>query len=422
MPVPVPVPGRRGTLPCVSGALPARTVWVLWLTYGSFYFCRTNISAAVPGIKAELGFGNAEMGLVLGGLKLAYGLGQLVNGQLAERVSPKKMLAVGMFGSAALNVVFGLGAGLSFLLFVWACNGYMQALGWTPTMRVAADWLSPDVRGRAIGIIGTSYQVTAALTYVIAGFAAEAWGWRGALWLPAGLLVLAGVHMLVLLREKPPRQLDARTAGEAAPSGPPRLPLSRTITATLGNPALWFLALSLGLLNANRYGFVDWGVTHVAEMSGGGIGEAALEYAVLPAGGILGVLASGWASDRFLGGRRAPVIVVMLALLAALTLAYGVAVQHGIAWTVVCLFGVGFVLFGAQVLLVGTAPVDLARPGTQAAAVGFVNFMGYMGAYAGDVVTGGLADRYGWDAAVDGWAIYAALAAVCAAALWNRRG
>jgi OPA family glycerol-3-phosphate transporter-like MFS transporter len=406
----------------VSPVLPARTIWVLWLTYGSFYFCRTNISAAVPGIKAELGFSNAEMGLVLGGLKLAYGLGQLVNGQLAERVSPRKMLAVGMFGSAACNVVFGLGAGLSFLLFVWACNGYMQALGWTPTMRVAADWLAPDVRGRAIGIIGTSYQVTAALTYVIAGFAAEAWGWRGALWIPAGLLVLAGVHMLVLLQEKPPREVDAQAAAGVARSEPERLPLRRTIGATLANPALWFLALSLGLLNANRYGFVDWGVTHVAEMSGGGIGEAALEYAVLPAGGILGVLASGWASDRFLGGRRAPVIVVMLVLLATLTLAYGVAVQHGIAWTVVCLFGVGFVLFGAQVLLVGTAPVDLARPGTQAAAVGFVNFMGYMGAYAGDVVTGGLADRYGWDAAVDGWAIYAALAAVCAAVLWNRRG
>jgi len=34
------------------------------------------------------------------------------------------------------------------------------------------------------------------------------------------------------------------------------------------------------------------------------------------------------------------------------------------------------------VLLVGTFPVDLARRGTAAAAVGFVNFMGYMGAAA----------------------------------------
>ena len=79
------------------------------------------------------------------------------------------------------------------------------------------------------------------------------------------------------------------------------LPLRRSIALTLTNPALWSLALALGLLNANRYGFLDWGITHVTEMHPGtsSVGEAAIEYAVLPAGGILGALVSGWASDRY---------------------------------------------------------------------------------------------------------------------------
>ena len=54
----------------------------------------------------------------------------------------------------------------------------------------------------------------------------------------------------------------------------------------------------------------------------------------------------------------------------------------------VLLFGIGFAVFGSQVLLVGTAPADVARRGTAAAAAGFVNFMGYMGAFTGDLVTG----------------------------------
>jgi OPA family glycerol-3-phosphate transporter-like MFS transporter len=112
----------------------------------------------------------------------------------------------------------------------------------------------------------------------------------------------------------------------------------------------------------------------------------------------------------------------MLVVLAALTLVYHRAVTSGIVPTVLCLLAIGLVLFGAQVLLVGTAPVDLARPGTQAAAVGFVNFMGYMGAYAGDLVTGRIADVHGWAAAVDFWAICAGAAALCTALLWNRRG
>src|SRR5438105_14103150 len=98
---PAPPPGAAEPL---SGE--ALVLWVLWLTYGSFYFCRQNISAAVPGLQAELGYTKTEIGLVLGGLKVAYALGQLVNGQLAERISARRLLAIGMFGSAALNLVF----------------------------------------------------------------------------------------------------------------------------------------------------------------------------------------------------------------------------------------------------------------------------------------------------------------------------
>src|SRR5438067_13479246 len=97
-------------------------VWTLWLTYGAFYFCRTNISAAVPGLKASvesggLGLSAAEIGWILASLKIAYGLGQFFNGQLSERFSPRFMLAIGMFGSAALNVLFGFSSGFYFLLF-----------------------------------------------------------------------------------------------------------------------------------------------------------------------------------------------------------------------------------------------------------------------------------------------------------------
>ncbi len=396
-----------------------RMAWVLALTYGAFYFCRANVSAAVPGIKAELGLDYTEVGIVLSTSKLVYGIGQFVNGQLAEHVAPKRMLAVGMLGSAALNVAFGFGTGLSFLVFVWACNGFAQALGWTPTMRVAANWLAPAERGRAIGIIGTGYQVAAALTYVVAGTAVDALGWRGAVWVPAALLVACAVVTLLELREAPPAHTDAPLVRAPRISA---ADVARNVALTLRNPALWMLAIALGCLNANRYGFIDWGITHVTSVQQGSISEAAIEYAVLPTGGVAGALFSGWASDRFLQGRRAPVIVALLVALALLTLLYHRAVMAGLLPTVLVLLAVGFALFGAQVLLVGTAPVDLARPGTQAAAVGFVNFMGYMGAYAGDLLTGRIADLHGWAAAVDFWAACAALAAVSVALLWNRRG
>ena len=81
----------------------------------------------------------------------------------------------------------------------------------------------------------------------------------------------------------------------------------------------------------------------------------------------------------------------------------------------------GFCIFGPQVLLVGTAPADLARRGTAAAAAGFVNSMGYLGAFAGDQVTGYLVQHYDWRSAILFWASCAFAAAAVSALLWRAK-
>src|SRR5262245_2792519 len=411
--------GSRSTPTAPPGVRPgeATVLWVIWLTYGSFYFCRQNISAAVPGLR-DSGLNPVEIGWILGALKIAYAVGQLVNGQLAERVQARWLLAVGMLGSAALNVVFGLAEGLYFLIFVWAMNGYCQALGWTPCVRVAANWFPAARRGRALGILGTSYQFMASVTYVVAGASVHLLGWRGAFYVPAALLAAAAVHMLVFLRETPDKHANAPPS--AHQPGPARnSQVLENILVTLANPALWVLAATLFLLDACRYFFQDWGLAHLQEVQPSSVLGTAVKYAVLPAGGIVGALFGGWATDRYFGSRRAPVICGLLVILAALIVAYDAAAVVSAGVTVVLLFWIGFAVFGSQVLLVGTAPADLARFGTAAAAAGFVNFMGYMGAFSGDLVTGYLKHRYNWQTAIHFWAGCALLAAGVVATLWR---
>jgi sugar phosphate permease len=411
-----------------SSILPGEnaTIWTLWLTYGAFYFCRQNLSTAVPGMKLSvaeggLGLSQEQVGWILASLKIAYGLGQLVNGQLSERVPSRVMLAIGMFGSAALNVLFGFSTGFYFLLFVWAINGYCQSLGWTPCIRVAANWVPIARRGHAIGIIGTGYQITLGLTYVIASQAAELLGWRGALYVPAILLSLAGVFMLVFLREAPGNQ---RTGSEGDPHPTTKLPqlsFSEGLYWTLYNPTLWLLGLSLGLLNACRYGFLDWGVTHLMESRKVAVDKAGLQFFVIAIGAVAGSYLAGWATDRWFGGRRGPVICVLMAILGCLSLVYDTVVQSSVIGSMILLVVIGFCIYGPQVLLVGTAPADLAHRGTSAAAAGFVNFMGYLGAATGDVVTGyySASEHGGWQTAIYIWAGWAFGGAAIMAVLWN---
>jgi sugar phosphate permease len=433
-----------------SGPIPGenRLLWTVWFTYGAFYFCRTNLSAAVPGLKASaaeggLGLSAIEVGYILAALKIAYAAGQLFNGQLSEQVGPRKLLAIGMFGTAALNVLFGFGAALYFLIFVWACNGYAQSLGWTPCIRAIANWFPVSRRGKAIGIVGTGYQLTAGATFVVSGLAAEAFGWRGAVWVSAGIMVVAATAMLLLLEERPPHlggmanasSLPTYAGGSEGPRQAHRTPSSdellpsspagsawRNLWLTLSNPALWLLGVSLGLLDACRYGYVDWGLAHLKDVQQTGVGVAALKYAVLPGGAIAGSYAAGWASDRFFGSRRAPVTCILLIVLGLLTLTYDWLARASVPGTILLLVLIGFCIYGPQVLLVGTAPADLARNGTSAAAAGFVNCMGYMGAALGDVFTGYSIHTFGWPQTIQMWAIWAFVAAIAAGLLWNARG
>ena len=459
-----------------------QVIWTIWLTYGAFYFCRTNIGVALPGIEEELGFTKTQMGNVLFALKIAYAMGQFINGQLAERLSPRKMLALGMFGSAALNVAFGFGTGMYFFLFIWACNGYCQSLGWPPCMRVIGNWIPVLQRGKAIGIIGTGYQLTLGLTYAISGVAVYWFGWKGVFMLPPAILITAALVMLLFLRESPEEaSLQSTPQGEPKQKTKEQYSFMETMRLTLKNPALWLLAVSLGMLNACRYGFLDWGVSHLVAIesteeiheqinnkllanklsaadqnqlqqllkldlttkAGGDTYKqlvkdgllpkikkkglltlkAAIKYTILPFGALLGAFLAGWATDRFFGSRRAPVIFFLLIILGCLTLIYDQTARTSFVGTMFLLAGIGFTIYGPQVLLVGTAPADLARDGTAAAAAGFVNCIGYFGAaFAGDKLTGYIADNYGWQIAIYGWAGWAFGAAITVAFLWTATG
>src|SRR5260370_9927868 len=167
-----------------------RTLFVWWMAYGSFYFCRVNIGPAVKSIRQDLGFSALEIGLVLGAVKLGYALGQLINGQLTERFGARRILGLGMLGSSAATlllaaapalasapgigaIVAGVGAFVRWsaghlgtdvaagaplvativLAFV---NGWFQAGGWPPRVKIAPRWFPVHERGRTVGLLVTS--------------------------------------------------------------------------------------------------------------------------------------------------------------------------------------------------------------------------------------------------------------------------
>src|SRR5262245_4402797 len=272
-----------------------RTLLTVWTTYGSMYFCRVNIGAAAPGIRSELGIDSLQMGFVQGALKIGYALGQLINGQLAERFGAKKILLCGMTGSVLACVLFAscqqllsvpwLSAPLEFvvqqfssrpmnrtialLFLIWFFNGYCQAAGWPPCVKIMANWFDPSRRGRMMGIIGTSYQLGTSLTLYGAGLLIVTFHdeWRAAFLVPAGLLLVSTLHTAWRLEERP-SQREFNDAAAAQTTTAEGLTVARSLGATLTNGRIWILAIGLFGLDVVRFGFLDWVPTHLKEVQG----------------------------------------------------------------------------------------------------------------------------------------------------------
>src|SRR5512136_565084 len=110
-----------------------RMLFSIWISYAMFYMGRVNMSIAIPGIMNEYGLTRTAVGVVLTALFGTYAFGQFVNGQLGDKIGGRIMITLGLILSAVFNLLFGFSTILTVMAVIWALNGYVQSMGWSPS-------------------------------------------------------------------------------------------------------------------------------------------------------------------------------------------------------------------------------------------------------------------------------------------------
>jgi OPA family glycerol-3-phosphate transporter-like MFS transporter len=407
-----------------------RVFLVLWITYASFYLGRINFSVALPGIMAEFGWNRAQVGAIGTALFWAYAIGQFINGQLGDRLGARLLITIGLTVSAFMNLLFGFSQALGIMIIIWAINGYVQSMGWAPSIKTLANWFPPRVRGKMSGRLGTSYILGGAVSVVLAGFIAVRLGWRATFYIPSVFLLLSAIHWYGRAKNSPESvDLPALEAfeGEEAPQEkklPSRqdeyLGLRYTLNSSIGSTQVWLMALGLFFVNILRYGFLTWAPTYLFETQHAAIDKAAYSSAIFPIAGALGAIFAGWATDRWFQSRRAPVACISLVVAGLLAWVYRFVVpvdQWGLG--LIMLAAIGFAVFGAHVLIVAAAPMDFGTRKAAASATGFIDCWGYVGAGLEGFGTGLLVDLWGWNAGFGFWIASSFCGAALMALLWR---
>ena len=393
-----------------------RIIIIAWITYASFYLIRVNFSIAIPGIIEEFGMSKTEIGMVLTALFFAYAFGQFVNGQLGDKFGARRLVFIGLLASSIINIIFGFTSGfLAGMILLWALNGYFQSMGWSPIVKTISCWFPRKTRGRASGILGSSYIFGSAASWALAGFIVGALGWRWAFFLPAMITIIIAFYWFLRIRENCEEEGFEPTEKDVIK----HQGIIHSLDLILRNKGIWLASFALFGLNIVRYGFLDWAPTYFFEVQKASISLAAYKALVFPLAGVIGAIFAGWVSDKLFKSQRAPMAVIMLLGLAFFGFVFVNIPQDAWVLSLIVLAIIGFLTFGPHMLIVTAIPMDLGTKERAASATGFIDGWGYIGAALTGVGTGFLLDNFTWNHAFYFWLSGAVIAAVLMAMLWK---
>jgi sugar phosphate permease len=365
-----------------------------WLTYFSYYFTRKFYSV----VKSSLGATAGQLAIIDTAYTSAYAVGQFVNGVLADRIGPRRLLSIGMLSSASLVLLFGLSDSVVVFGIVYGINGLAQSTGWPGTGRAMASWFSTRDRGVVMGYWGTCYQVGGLYATTMATWCMDFFGtWRAGAFGPALWVALVGIAVMLWLRDRPSdvgfknpdvdEDVDPEQEKELRRQAWPKV---------LRNPQTWFFGACYFCIKLMRYSLLFWLPYYLEKGLGYGKAAAGFMSTSFELGGVLGVVACGQLADRVFGKRRVAVASVSLVLLMAALWLYNTIGDQGMLTNYLTMCLIGAFMFGPDSLVSGVVAQDLGGPYAAALACGMINGLGSIGAVFQGFMTSYVSAEYGW--------------------------
>lgn len=388
------------------------------LLYMSMYCCRLNLPAASVPMMRELDLSKAEIGLLSSVLFWTYALGGYLNGRAAERRGPYRFVVLSALLTICVNLLFSFQTSLAAMIALWAVNGFLQSMAWSPGVAAITGWFPENRRGFATGFANSFSgfgQAAASLSVSLSLLLLPGLGWRSAFLLPPAVTTVMLLLFLLLAKEKPedvglrPYEETSDVSvqsehgtGEDLAADPERWYASRS----------FFVWMSVAFLaGLSRYGLIVWIPLYFSERFGISVTSGLLQSLSLPIGMGFGAMILPSVTDRLCPGDRiravsvpaflAAVFVCVFLLISPLTLTGRILI-----WLL--LFSAGFCVYAIN----GTAwayASDIGGRKHSGSCTGLLNLSCYVGAAVQSVVYGRLSGSLGWTAVFVSIALFCTL-------------
>jgi len=367
-------------------------------------------SLVLAHLMRDLGMSKSTGGLLNSLTLLASALGGLMFGFLADRVGRTRALMLSILVYSAASGACGLSDTVVQLAIFRFLLGLGMGGEWTTGAALIAETWRPEHRGKALGLMQSTWAIGEIIAASVVGFVLPRYGWRAVFFV--GILPA----LLVLWIRKDVPESEVWLQKGAPRPGAMRVLLRPDIRRN------GLLATAMNALGMFGYwGLFTWIPAYLAlpvEQGGRGLDlfQTTTWLIVMGVGKWLGYVLFGFAADAF-GRRRSYVVYLLIA--AALVPLYGLARDPStllLLGPFVAFFGTGF-FSGFSALAAELFPTEV-----RATAMGISYNIGRGLSAAAPFVVGALATRYSLGSAFFLLAFAFFLAALLALALPETRG
>jgi predicted MFS family arabinose efflux permease len=309
--------------------MPGRAVLLLSLAAFASASALRAADPLLPLIAGDFGTTPGAAAAVITGFAVSYGLLQLVNGPLADRIGKYRMVFLITAISAAGNLACALAPSLATLVIARFLTGATVG-GIVPlAMAWIGDAVAYEQRQLVLARFLIGHMLGVAFATTASGFLGERYGWQAMFYLLTVLYAVTALLLYLELRGNPQTRaqpIDATPLAEAfrRMAGLTRLPWVRVILMTVFIEGALF------------YGSLAFVALYVHQRFGLGLGASGAVAAMFALGGLLFAAGAGRLLPRV---GEAGLVIVGGGLMAVGFLALAAAPAPG--WAVPCVVALG---------------------------------------------------------------------------------
>lgn len=177
----------------ISGKAKA-IAWLCTLVYFGSYMTRQNFNVMLLYVIGDFSKATGlladdlkvQLAVVLTGMTVAYGVGQVVCGFLGDKIKPQYMLTGGLALASLTNIIMAIPGvatadNIALMTVIWSVNGVAHSMLWPPIVRIMSMYLTDDEYGYSAVRVSWGSQFATILLYlgcpVLVTFAGLSWRW-----------------------------------------------------------------------------------------------------------------------------------------------------------------------------------------------------------------------------------------------------